>query len=135
MPSLVLRGVGRAIAHPAVRRRVLILNSRSDRETGPRSDPMTARDFVLAIAKAAAGVAESREESRLAPGPSRPGLDPRRYVTHLIYLGGRGTPAVDEQEIRSMGIECVKMGGKRVESTLRYDEVELMRALDTIIDS
>ncbi|KAK3897031.1 hypothetical protein C8A05DRAFT_39420, partial [Staphylotrichum tortipilum] len=58
VPSLVLRQVGQALAPDGggkgskIRRRVLILNARVDRETGPRGDPMGAVDFVKAIARA-----------------------------------------------------------------------------------
>ncbi|KAK7749155.1 hypothetical protein SLS62_008443 [Diatrype stigma] len=82
MPSIILRGVGDAIAGvPSVegatasaagsagqqqqqaqgpRYKILILNSANDRETGPRASPFTAADFVRAIARGAG--AESRGE-------------------------------------------------------------------------
>jgi 2-phospho-L-lactate transferase/gluconeogenesis factor (CofD/UPF0052 family) len=128
VPSVILRGVGAAIAAPGVRHRVLILNSKIDRETGPSGQKMTARDFVAAIARAGA---ESwvpgkgwRDEGMLG-----------RYVSHLVYLEGEGTPVVDVPELVRLGIRCVKVGAKRVGGELRYDENELGLALEGIIDS
>lgn len=76
MPSLILRGVGDAIAGvpsgphqqqqhqqeqgQGPRYKILILNSANDRETGPRASPFTAADFVRAIARGAGP--ESRGE-------------------------------------------------------------------------
>ncbi|KAK3213607.1 hypothetical protein GRF29_28g454286 [Pseudopithomyces chartarum] len=52
IPSLILKGVGEAISNPAIRHKILILNSTNDRETGPSSNPYSALDFIAAIAKA-----------------------------------------------------------------------------------
>merc|ERR1711939_803872 len=62
IPSLILGGVGEAVASPAIRSKILILNGTIDRETGPSSDPYTALDFVGAIANACC-------ESRGLPKP------------------------------------------------------------------
>lgn len=146
VPSVVLGGVGAAIADPGVRNRVLVLNSGIDRETGPRGRPMGGRDFVAALARAG-------EESRAGKGGGRGRRgggggegeregEMRRYVTHLIYLRGEGAPAVDEDEMRGLGIECVRVaaggmagGGEAGGRVLRYDEAELGRALEAIMDS
>lgn len=129
IPSVILRGVGAAIAAPGVRHRILILNSKIDRETGPSNDKMTARDFVAAIARAGAEswVPEKgwRDEGML-----------RRYVSHLVYLEGEGTPIVHVGELEALGIVCVKVGGMMgKKGDLRYDERELGLALEEIIDS
>ncbi|EED22117.1 UPF0052 domain protein [Talaromyces stipitatus ATCC 10500] len=63
IPSLILRGVGKAIAMSPARHKILILNGSLDRETGPSSKPFTAVDFVEAIVKAG-------EESRGKGGGS-----------------------------------------------------------------
>lgn len=131
VPSLVLRGVGAAIAAPRVRHRVLVLNSRLDRETGPAWDPMTATDFVAAIARAGA-------ESWTPDAVGRED-EWRRYVSHLLYLEGGGTPAVDVGGLERLGIKCVRVAGRTVgegrRAMLRYDEDALGEALETIIDS
>ncbi|KAG7289677.1 hypothetical protein NEMBOFW57_006052 [Staphylotrichum longicolle] len=136
VPSLVLRKVGQAIGEaPHIRRRVLILNARLDRETGPRREAMSARDFVAAIARACV-------ESWM---PELVGREEvlRRYVSHLVYLeddGGEG-PVVDVEELGRLGIRCVKVAGRVMEGgggkgrVVRYDEVALGEALEAIIES
>ncbi|KAK3392092.1 UPF0052-domain-containing protein [Sordaria brevicollis] len=141
VPSLVLRGVGEALSGDEDEeeggervKKVLVLNATIDRETGPKSKPMTATDFVRAVAKAG-------EQSRRS--------DPhyRKYVTHLIYLdgqevGGRlarmGTaPKVDVDELNRLGIKCVKVVGREGEGEgkgVRYDEVGLGEALEGIME-
>jgi 2-phospho-L-lactate transferase/gluconeogenesis factor (CofD/UPF0052 family) len=123
IPSIILRGVGQAIADQSVRQRVLILNSKNDRETGPKKEALTARDFVEAIARAA-GDGEKGEV--------------KRFVSHLVYLEGKGVPKVDAEELEREGIRCVKVagrwGGEGRGRGLRYDEVELTRALEEIVD-
>lgn len=131
IPSLVLRGVGAALAGSGVRYKVLILNSSIDRETGPSTAPLTATDFVLAIARAAAesqgDFASSNDEGRDR------GEDVARYITHMIYLDGEGAPKVNKEELAGMGIECIRVYGRRVDGILRYDEAGLARALEAVI--
>ena len=131
VPSVILRGVGAALASPSLRRKILILNSKLDRETGPASDPMTARDFVAAIARAGA--------ESWAPAAVGRDEELARYVSHLVYLDGPGTPAVDAAALQRLGIACVKVAGQRVgegkRAMFKYDEVALGRALEEIMDS
>jgi hypothetical protein len=148
VPSLILRGVGAAIANDAkVRHRILVLNSKLDRETGPRTEPMTARGFVEAIVRAGAeswtpsrggGVGGERERER--------GREVRRYVTHLVYLdleeeekgNEKGdAPRVDVDELERLGVRCIKVKARRVvgDGMLRYDERALGEALEGIIES
>ncbi|AEO63508.1 uncharacterized protein THITE_2108877 [Thermothielavioides terrestris NRRL 8126] len=135
VPSLVLRRVGQAIGEGAaagrIRHRVLILNSSIDRETGPRTDPMTARDFVAAIARACVE----------STAPAEVGRDEvlRRYVSHLLYVDAEGGPAVDVPELERLGIKCVKVAAKRPgggdKGPVRYDEAALGEVLEAILDS
>lgn len=153
IPNLILRGVGAAIAGangPGIgnggevrRKKVLILNSKVDRETGPVSDPMTAVDFVRALAKAA-------KESQTDFEPVRDG-EVGRYVTHVVYLEGAGAegpgaragstgvmmPRVDVEQLGRLGISCVKVKGRVVgegrKRMVRYEEGELVEALEGII--
>jgi 2-phospho-L-lactate transferase/gluconeogenesis factor (CofD/UPF0052 family) len=127
IPSLILRGVGEAIASPLVRCKILILNGSLDRETGPTLSPFTAADFVEAIARAGA-------ESRGFKG--RPPRNTwKNYVTHLIHLEGEGTPKVGKEELKELGIETVKIYGRRVprKPGMVYDGQALVGALEAIL--
>lgn len=126
VPSLVLRGVGHAIAHAGVRHKVLILNSGNDRETGPSAAPFTAVDFVQAIARAAA-------ESQGEFGGFGRHNEVRRYVTHLVHMEGEGTPVVDKDALAGLGVDCIRVYGRRVDGVLRYDEQGLKSALEAVL--
>lgn len=124
VPSLVLKGVGEAISNPSIRYKILILNSTIDRETGPSSNPYSALDFVASITKAG-------EDSKGMFGP----LDRskyKNYVTHVIHLQGPGTPAVDKVELKNVGIEAIRVYGRKNEGEnfVRYDERGLIQALE-----
>ncbi|KAI0173232.1 UPF0052-domain-containing protein [Hypoxylon sp. FL1284] len=151
VPSLVPRGVGAALAepdgdalgHPRARYRVLVLNPATDRETGPRAQPLTAADFVRAVVRAASGnaaVGPDKEGDKSDKKENRTnGNDPseadvvRRYVTHLVYLEGEGAPRVDRDELAALGVDCIRVYGRRVDGMLRYDEAGLTRALEAVI--
>ncbi|KAI1813603.1 UPF0052-domain-containing protein [Poronia punctata] len=120
VPNLVLRGVGRAITASAARHKILILNSSIDRETGPADQPLTATEFVRAIVRAAATDGGGEAEVN-------------RYVTHLLYLEGEGVPKVDKAELAGLGVECMRVYGRRVEGMLCYDEAGLAGALEAVI--
>lgn len=141
IPSLILRGVGAAIGGQSVsrvRNKVLILNSKIDRETGPSARPMTAVDFAKAIAKAA-------KESQTDFGKVG-NAEVGRYVSHLVYLEGaeagstRGVlmPRVDVEELGRLGIQCVQVKGTVVgegrKKIVRYEEAALVEALEAIMD-
>ena len=127
VPSLILRGVGEAIASPSIRYKILILNSTIDRETGPSTNPYSAKDFIAAIAKACS-------ESRGYSEPISPN-ELKAYVTHLIHLSGPNTPRVDKDELASLGIESIKVYGRPIEGgkVQRYDEKALLQALEATI--
>ncbi|KAI0856834.1 UPF0052 domain protein [Xylaria cubensis] len=161
VPSLILRGVGAAVRAPHVRQKILILNSSIDRETGPSgSRALTAADFVRAIARACAE-SEGRHYHRADLDPNgTPGQPPvteqqqqghappelqvshdssdvfsvRDYVTHLLYLEGEGAPRVDRAELAALGVDCVRVYGRRQEDgVLRYDEAGLAGALEAVV--
>lgn len=138
VPSLLPRGVGAALLAPSIRRRVLVLNARVDRETGPAARPMDAVAFVRALARAA-------RESQTDFGPV-PDRELRRYVSHVVFLaaaedGGRALgvamPRVDVGQLAALGIECVRVRGTVVgegrKRMVRYEEAELVEALEGII--
>nr|OQO30269.1 hypothetical protein B0A51_01817 [Rachicladosporium sp. CCFEE 5018] len=121
IPSLVLRGVGHAIADPRVKSKILILNGTLDRETGPSTSPFTALDFVAAIARAGA---ESRDQG----GPEQE--EYWQYVTHVIYMDSPTSPKVDMTAFGQLGIETVRVYGRQAG---RYDSKALGQVLDAIV--
>lgn len=56
----------------------------------------------------------------------------RQYVTHLIHLTGPGAPEVNREELKEVGIETMRVYGRRVEGEgfVRYDEKGLVQALE-----
>ncbi|KAM7223379.1 putative gluconeogenesis factor [Rhypophila decipiens] len=130
IPSLILRGVGKAIEDtPMLRHKILILNSKLDRETGGKRDPMSAKDFVEAIASAVASTTGQEINKH----------NMRKYVSYLVYLEGEGTPFVDVAMLQGLGIACINVQGRLVQekhkTELRYDEEALGRVLEGILSS
>ncbi|PYI08978.1 UPF0052 domain protein [Aspergillus sclerotiicarbonarius CBS 121057] len=135
IPSLILRGVGQAIATGPARHKILILNGSLDRETGPQGTPFTAADFVAAITRAG-------EESRgLMKEEAGAGLPYSAYVTHVLHLDGPGTPRVDRERLAEMGIETLRLYGRKIVSGgegevavgMRYDSTALVQALEVVL--
>lgn len=126
IPSLVLRGVGEAIACSGVKSKILILNGTLDRETGPSTHPFTAMDFVDAIATACA-------DSRGLPKPKPEGW--WQYVTHVIYLDAPSGPKVDRDAFNRVGIETMRLYGRKDENGKggRYDPKALEQALEVLV--
>ncbi|KAK3113925.1 hypothetical protein LTR53_008292 [Teratosphaeriaceae sp. CCFEE 6253] len=125
IPALVLRGVGEAVASPLIKSKILILNGTSDRETGPSSHPMTALDFVAAIANACC-------ESRDLP---RPSMDSYwQYVTHVVYLDTASSPQVDKDAFNAAGVETMRLYGRKDGRGKggRYDAKALGQGLEVI---
>lgn len=131
IPSLILRGVGDALVKShGTKYKILILNGSLDRETGVSATgdaPMGAVEFVKAISRAG-------EESRGVG--NRNGSSAELYVTHVIHLEGEGTPNVDRARLTGMGIECVRLYGRKGEDgKMRYDGKALGQALEAILGS
>ncbi|KJX95788.1 hypothetical protein TI39_contig1050g00003 [Zymoseptoria brevis] len=126
IPSLVLKGVGAAIASPFIRSKILILNGTLDRETGPASNSFTAFDFVAAIANACC-------ESQGLPRPYS--TEYFQYVTHVIYLDGPTSPKLDKAAFLNSGIETMRVYGRPGETGKggRYDAKALTQALEAVI--
>jgi len=108
---------------------VLILNGTIDRESGPSNKPFTALDFIHAIARACL-------ESSGISGRDAEISELRRYVTHLVYVEGKGTPKVDKEALAKAGIEGVRVYGRRAragETGSYYDEGALKQALQALM--
>ncbi|KAL7803052.1 hypothetical protein V8C43DRAFT_270073 [Trichoderma afarasin] len=126
VPNLVLKGVGEAIASPHIRNKILVLNGTTDRETGPSSDPFSGLDFVATVANACA-------DSRGLPRPSADEYS--LYVTHVIYIEGPTSPAVDKQLFAQLGIDTTRLYGPKDGQGKggRYDAKALAQTLESII--
>ncbi|KAJ5925278.1 hypothetical protein N7454_007917 [Penicillium verhagenii] len=137
IPAIILRGVGKSIVTSPARHKILILNGSLDRETGPPSQAFLASDFVEAIARAG-------EESRgrhpnrfppqqgfhdLASSPAtiRPhnAIPYTSYVTHILHLDGPGTPQVDRERLAQMGIETLRLYGRKITTKHKDQEAVL----------
>ncbi|KAL1956013.1 hypothetical protein VTO42DRAFT_7828 [Malbranchea cinnamomea] len=159
IPSIILRGVGRAITTCPARQKILILNGSIDRETGPSSRPFTAVDFVDAIIRAGEDSRRGLPRLNRSGAPSTvgnqhqdqsenphqrqqqqsPPLPYTSYVTHILHLEGPGTPHVDRERLAAMGIECIRLYGRKVENKsgdiigMRYDAAALIQALEVVL--
>ena len=119
VPSLILEGVGEAIARKEGPK-VLILNGDQDRETGD----MSASACVAAVADALNRAYEPNPERRLSHRVSD-------YVTVVLAPRGGGIP-LDRGELEAMGVRTVvEVDAKRKPSGTgaEYDVPALIRAL------
>ena len=118
VPSLILEGVGEAIAEREDMEKVLILNGAQDRETGD----MDAVEYVTAVVNAL-----NRAED---PDPTRrAAFGVRDYVTVAIAPEGGGIP-LDVDELKRIGVrEVVTVKAKRTERGAEYDVPALIEAL------
>ncbi|OWO99226.1 hypothetical protein B2J93_1114 [Marssonina coronariae] len=128
VPCLILRDVGAKIAAASnAKYKILVLNGSLDRETRAGGKDFTARDFVGAIADACAS---SRGKGAVGEAGWR------EYVTHVIHLQGAGAPRVEKEELASMGVECVRIYGRKREGEdagMVYDGTALGQTLEAII--
>ena len=114
--------MGSAIAARSVPK-ILLLNGSTDRETRAVGMEFGALDFVRAIADAC-------DSSRGKRGACSD------YVTHVIHLHGEGTPRVEKEELAKLGVECVRIYGRKVEvegGGVLYDGMALAQALEAIL--
>lgn len=154
IPAIVLRGVGKSIMTSPARHKILILNGSLDRETGPPSEPFSASDFVEAITRAGE---ESRgrrprrffQQQSSTASPSSPEtirphtpLPYTSYVTHILHLDGPGTPHVDRERLAEMGIETLRLYGRKITVMdgdseivvgMKYDSNALIQALEVVL--
>ena len=104
--------------------KILLLNGSTDRETRAVGMEFGALDFVRAIADAC-------DSSRGKKGRCSD------YVTHVIHLHGEGTPRVEKKELAALGVECVRIYGRKVEEVdgggMLYDGMALAQALEAIL--
>lgn len=136
-PSLILQGVGTAIAN-GPRFKILILNGSLDRETGG----FEGLDFVKAIVRCCedSSAVDTNALIRLEnPSPNTNDDDHlnqriRRFITHLIYIDHPSAPHVDREKLSACGVEGVRLYGRKGDDgKMRYDEKALTQALGMIL--
>jgi len=126
VPCLILKEVGDELANPAIRLKILILNGSIDRETGPRSSPFSAKDFIAAIAKACASSRNLSDQGNEKYW--------RNYVTHVIHLEGTGAPKVEKEDLKQLGIETIRIYGRRGSGGgMVYDSTALTQTLEAVL--
>jgi 2-phospho-L-lactate transferase/gluconeogenesis factor (CofD/UPF0052 family) len=154
IPAIVLRGVGKGIVSSPARHKILILNGSLDRETGPPSAPFVASDFVEAIVSAGEesrgrgpiDISEHQDQMSTTPLPENArhyrALPYTAYVTHILHLDGPGTPHVDRERLAQMGIETLRLYGRKITAMdgdkeiivgMQYDPNALVQALEVVL--
>ncbi|KAL2701301.1 hypothetical protein AAEP93_008120 [Penicillium crustosum] len=157
IPAIVLRGVGKSIVSSPARHKILILNGSLDRETGPPSAPFTASDFVEAIVSAGeesrgrGPIVHAQHQSQ-SQKPATTSVQENvrnyrvppytNYVTHILHLDGPGTPHVDRERLAHMGIETLRLYGRKIMSKdgdkepvvgMQYDPNALVQAIEVVL--
>ncbi len=141
IPCLILRDVGAKIANPLVKYKILILNGSLDRETrAAGGKEYTARDFIAAIAGACESSKNGKGNENVTGAEVKVGKvneeEWKKYVTHVIYLAGEGTPIVEREELGKVGVECVRIYGRKNSDGgggMIYDGAALGQALGAIV--
>ncbi len=87
-----------------------------------------AKDFVKAVADACC----YGSGARVGEGCMRE--EWRNYVTHVVHLNGEGTPSVEREELAALGVDCVRIYGRKNGNGegMIYDS-GLMLALEAIL--
>ncbi|CRL26126.1 LPPG:FO 2-phospho-L-lactate transferase CofD/UPF0052 [Penicillium camemberti] len=157
VPAIVLRGVGKSIVSSPARHKILILNGSLDRETGPPSAPFAASDFVEAIVSAGeesrgrGPIVHAQHQSQ-SQNPATSSVQENvrnyralpytNYVTHILHLDGPGTPHVDRERLAHMGIETLRLYGRKIMSKdgdketvvgMQYDPNALVQAIEVVL--
>ncbi|KAJ6573934.1 UPF0052-domain-containing protein [Mycena vulgaris] len=124
IPCLALRGVAAAIARSrSLRAKVLLLNSKNDRET----DGYTAVDYIKAIVRTL-NAHYNTQSYGLAYGiGSNTTFPVSAFITDLVFLKDTSV-AVDLRQITAMGVRCTEVDGAGV-----FDAAGVKQALDEIM--
>ncbi|KAH7065998.1 UPF0052-domain-containing protein [Auriculariales sp. MPI-PUGE-AT-0066] len=120
VPCLALRGVGKAIAGSrSLRAKVLLLNSKNDRET----PNYRAVDYLSTIVRTLNTSDPNTHSERPASA----------FVTHLVYLLDGAVP-VDVGAIENLGISCLGLAARKhdKDGVGKFDKEVVMDALTQI---
>lgn len=124
VPILVLKGIGKAIAHDYApdKKRILLLNGCEDRETFG----LAAIDYIDTIIKLAHYSLEMSHQDH-------DHLKWCNFVTHLVYMENPRI-AVDEELLEKKNIKCIKIK-RSADGEDRYDTDHLQEMLNKIAAS
>ncbi|KAH7926200.1 UPF0052-domain-containing protein [Leucogyrophana mollusca] len=125
IPCLALRGVASAIARSSpLRAKVLLLNSKNDRET----EGYSAVDYIRAITTA---LNSHYQRPPYGLGNANTTYPVSAFITHLAYVRGTSVK-VDMKAITTLGVKCIAVdsgGGPAPQ----FDAASVRRALDQIL--
>ncbi|RKP31784.1 UPF0052-domain-containing protein [Metschnikowia bicuspidata] len=123
VPIVILKGVGRAIAHQHTQSKklILLLNCCEDRETYG----LTAYDYVRVICELA-------QYSLVKSGHKRI-KEWHRFVTHVFYMENPKI-AVDVDRLLGLGIECVQVK-RQAENVDQFDSADLCKQLKLMVSA
>ncbi|KAL4795960.1 hypothetical protein BDV19DRAFT_361828 [Aspergillus venezuelensis] len=109
--------------------------------------PGSAPDSASNSASASASAPDSDTEAFPSLAPILQNTLPyTSYVTHVLHLEGPGTPSVDKDRLAEMGIETLRLYGRKIVSSgsgsetspdaptgMRYDYTGLIQALEMVL--
>ncbi|KAF8509851.1 UPF0052-domain-containing protein [Hysterangium stoloniferum] len=131
MPCLALRGVGAAIARSkSLRAKVLLLNSKNDRET----HGLDGLGYIQAIVGTLRRQCLPRDaRGDLAVVSKTEEYPHSAFITHLAYLRGSMVP-VDVEKIHAIGVKCIAIesGIVGTEVVPQFTALSVQKALSTI---
>lgn len=122
VPIIILKGVGRAIAHNLLnskKKLVVFLNGCEDRET----HGLTACDYIRVICELA--------QYSLAKSGHKKIREWNRFVSHVFYMDNPKI-FVDEDKLRGLGIICIKVK-RQGENIDCFDNDDLKHQLELLI--
>ncbi|KAL6305673.1 hypothetical protein BKA93DRAFT_209205 [Sparassis latifolia] len=129
IPCLALKGVANAIARSrSLRAKILLLNSRNDRET----HGYTAVDYINTIVRTLNTPYHKHSYGGL--GNADTTYPASAFITHLLYLRGAAI-AVDVLEITRLGVKCVEVDAPADGTTgvPQFDATCVRRAIDRVL--
>lgn len=129
IPCLALKGVANAIARSrSLKAKVLLLNSRNDRET----DGYTAVDYITTIVRTLNTPYHSQTYGGL--GRVETTYPVSAFVTHLVYLKGT-LVEVDVARITALGVRCVQVEGSLDKTNQpQFDAACVRQAVEGIME-
>ncbi|CCJ30800.1 unnamed protein product, partial [Pneumocystis jirovecii] len=127
LPCLIVNGVAKAILDsPQLIYKIVFLNGSTDRETG---EEFTGMDFIRALITGLV--------THLKPIDQEIDFEYwiPKFITHIIYIRGKDTLSIDENQARQYGFKCIGIYGYENENNhgMLYDAKSVHRTLKAIL--